>query len=165
MNKIKLYVGIDCGTHTGFSVWDATNKMFLEVGSCTFWQSIDKIMDYVSMNEMQYDICFIIEDVNAHSSTFNATKTYQSTQGNHNQKIGAVCKQAERVGSVKDKTALTVEFIELRAKEFSNIEIKKIPPTRASGTKMKSEQFKALTKWDKQTNEHARDSAMLVFGR
>jgi len=159
---IKLYIGIDCGINTGFSVWDSTNKKFLEICSCTFWESIDKIIDYCTTCE--YDVTFVVEDVVAHSTTFGATKTYQNTQGNHNQKIGAVCKQAERVGTVKDKTTLTLEFLELRQQSFP-IQIKKVPPTKASGTKLTSEYFANLTKWEKRTNEHGRDSAMLVFGR
>jgi hypothetical protein len=164
-SKYKLYIGIDCGNNTGFAVWHSNKKEFLEIGSCTFWESIDKIIEYCLLSNILYDIVFIIEDVVAHSSTFGATKTYQSTQGNHNQKIGAVCKQAERVGSVKDKTTLTLEFLERQQKLSDNLTIKKIPPTKASGTKVSAEYFNKLTGWDKRSNEHGRDAAMLVFGR
>lgn len=165
MTKTKLFIGIDCGINTGFSVWDSTNKKFLEVSCYTFWESIDKIIEYACYDDSLFEITFVVEDVVAHSSTFNATKTYEKTQGNHNQKIGAVCKQAERVGTVKDKTTLTLEFLELRKEMFPYIQIKKVPPTKASSTKVKHEYFCNLTKWTKQTNEHGRDSAMLVFGR
>ena len=32
-------------------------------------------------------------------------------------------------------------------------------------TKLSAEQFRRITGWTEQTNEHGRDAAMLVFGR
>ena len=43
------------------------------------------------------------------------------------------------------------------------VEFEMVAPKR-NITKMSQEYFKQLTGWKKQTNEHSRDAAMLVFG-
>jgi hypothetical protein len=39
-----------------------------------------------------------------------------------------------------------------------------LPPAKGA-TKLDPDFFKALTGWKKRTSEHARDAAMIVFGR
>ena len=53
-----------------------------------------------------------------------------------------------------------------RSKSLLNtlgVEFEMVAPKR-NITKMSQEYFKQLTGWKKQTNEHSRDAAMLVFG-
>ena len=44
------------------------------------------------------------------------------------------------------------------------IAFRALPPAKG-GTKLNPDYFKALTGWKKRTSEHARDAAMIVFGR
>lgn len=44
------------------------------------------------------------------------------------------------------------------------VDYKMIPPWRNT-TKLGAAQFKAITGWQRRTSNHARDAAMLVFGR
>lgn len=45
-----------------------------------------------------------------------------------------------------------------------DIECRMMAPCRRC-TKMDVSKFKAITKWQSRTSEHARDATMLVFGR
>jgi hypothetical protein len=157
----KIFIGIDAGKICGLSVWHKFEKKFLSIESCSFWECIESLERakkfYIPIND--YDLTVVIEDVTQHSPVFFAMTTYKTTKGNHDNKIRAVCEQAKRVGMVWDKTNLIMEWCEKH-----NVKLIKRKPTRRSGTKMKADTFKNFTKWQGATNEHSRDSAMLIFG-
>ena len=112
---------------------------------------------YIPINE--YELTVVIEDVTQNSPVFFALTTYKTTKGNHDNKIRAVCEQAKRVGMVWDKTNLIMEWCEKH-----NVKLIRRKPTSKSGTKMKADTFRNLTKWEGGTNSHMRDSAMLIMG-
>jgi hypothetical protein len=143
------------------SFWHKAEKRFLSIESCSFWECIEGLEGarkfYIPIND--YDLTVVVEDVTQNSPVFFAMTTYKTTKGNHDNKIGAVAEQAKRVGMVWDKTNLIMEWCERH-----NINLKKVRPSKNSFTKLKSDSFKNLTKWEGKTNEHGRDSACLIFG-
>lgn len=157
----NYYIGVDAGNYTGFAVWNSVAKKFRELDTYNFWQTIQRLTEYGNlMNKGQAMVTVVIEDVTQNSPVFFAEKTYSNTEGEHKQKLGAVCMQAQRVGSVKEKTTLMIEFCEMW-----KIPIIKQRPTKGSLTKMKADKFKDMTGFEGRTSEHSRDAAMLCFMR
>ena len=157
----NYYIGIDAGNYTGFAVWNSRVKKFRELDTYNFWQAIQRLTEYGNLiNKGEAKVTVVIEDVTQNSPVFFAKKTYSDVVGTHEQKLGAVCMQAQRVGSVKEKTTLIIEFCEMW-----KIPIIKQRPTKGSLTKMKADKFKDMTGFEGRTSEHSRDSALLVFGR
>lgn len=62
-------------------------------------------------------------------------------------------------GSVKRDASIWEEFC-----TDYQIAFRALPPAKG-GTKLNPDYFKALTGWRGKTSEHARDAAMIVFGR
>lgn len=62
-------------------------------------------------------------------------------------------------GSVKRDASIWEEFC-----TDYEIPFRALPPIKG-GTKLQPDYFKALTGWKGKTSEHARDAAMIVFGR
>lgn len=157
----KIFIGIDAGKVCGVSVWSKSEKKFLSIESCSFWDCIESLdrarKFYIPINE--YDLTVVIEDVTQNSPVFFAMTTYKKTAGGHDNKIRAVGEQAKRVGTVWDKTELIIEWC-----ERNKVKIIRKRPSGKSGTKMKADTFRNFTKWQGATNEHGRDSAMLIIG-
>lgn len=157
----KIFIGLDAGKVCGISVWNRNKKKFLSIESCSFWECIEKLEQarkfYIPIND--YELTVVIEDVTQNPVVFRVAETYKKTKGSHENKISAVCEQAKRVGTVWDKTDLIMEWC-----ERNNVNLKKVRPSKNSFTKLKADSFKNLTKWEGKTNEHERDSGVLVFG-
>jgi hypothetical protein len=62
-------------------------------------------------------------------------------------------------GSVKRDCSIWEEWCREYGIEFV------CPPPRQGMTKLTDAYFRGLTGYDRRTNEHGRDAAMLVFGR
>jgi hypothetical protein len=67
-------------------------------------------------------------------------------------------KRLQGVGSVKRDASIWEDYL-----KDLGVEFEMVAPKR-NVTKLKQETFKRYTGWRKQTNEHGRDAAMLVFG-
>lgn len=136
--KNTLYIGIDAGTHTGIAVWDRTNRRLVSVETMT----ITKAMDVVRGLAESADIVVYLED--ARKRNWFGCAGREKLQG---------------AGSVKRDCAIWETFC-----EELGIECRKIAP-KHNTTKLTASQFKVLTNWQGRTSDHARDAAMLVFGR
>lgn len=146
----KIFIGIDCGVNTGFAVWNSNKKVFLELETYTFWESIERIQYYTSeRNCNRIVLNSIVEDVTQNKPTFN-----RGQKGKIQDTI------SQRVGSNKRDCQLMCEFLEINL-----IPLIKVKPTKQSLTKLDSQQFFNLTKYPHRTSSHSRDAACLVFGR
>lgn len=134
----SLYIGIDAGTHTGIAVWDRTDRRLVAVETMT----ITKAMDVVRGLAEEFDIVLYLED--ARKRNWFGCTGREKLQG---------------AGSVKRDCSIWETFC-----EELGIECRKIAP-KNNYTKLTAKQFKTLTNWAGRTSDHARDAAMLVFGR
>jgi hypothetical protein len=134
----QYYIGIDCGTKTGFAIYDKSKKCLSEVKTLRIDEALLKIKH---MHEQGYEINVIVEDARKRKWFGNSGR--EKLQG---------------AGSVKRDSKIWQDFLEAN----------KIPHTMkapAKGmTKLNAEQFKKITGWVGRTSEHGRDAAMLVFG-
>lgn len=143
MTKDTLYIGIDAGTHTGVAVWNSREQQFELIDTMTITQA----MDYVRGERMRglaygFEVVVCMEDARLRNWFGSAGR--EKLQG---------------AGSVKRDCAIWETFC-----QEAGIELRKIAP-KNNYTKLSAEQFRKLTGWKGRTSDHARDAAMLVFGR
>ena len=138
--KTDYYIGIDPGVSTGVAVWDSNNALFLSVESMSILSAIDEVSSLL----LKYDkskVQIRIEDARKRRWFGNAG--VERLQG---------------AGSIKRDCSIWEEFV-----TKNNIKHQLVAPANVR-TKLNHAQFSNLTKHTKQTNEHGRDAAMLVFG-
>lgn len=137
MNR-RLFVGIDPGTTTGFGIWDATTQSFTDVTSMGIVAAMLRV-DLMHRAGSLVHVTF--ED--ARLRTWFGTKGREALQG---------------AGSIKRDCQVWAEWL-----GHVGCAYKSVSP-QAKGPKLAAAQFERLTGWTGRTNEHARDSAMLVWG-
>lgn len=141
LNRISYNfgVGIDAGVNTGFSIYDFDNKKLVEVSSVTITEAF-----YLLQKMLNEEKSFFVRVEDARKRKWFANKGKEALQG---------------AGSIKRDCQIWEEFL-----TFYKIPFELIAP-KDNTTKLKSEFFNKITGWDKKSNEHARDAAMLVFQR
>ena len=141
----RYYIGIDPGEHTGLAIWDTKNKCFAGIYTTTAASAILHVWDgYVGWNR---DTVIVMEDARKRK-WIPQEKTLREFRG-----------RAMGAGSVKRDCTIWEEWC-----KYHHIECVKTPP-RAGMTKLSDAFFQGLTGYDRRTNNHGRDAAMLIFGR
>lgn len=145
------YVGIDPGINTGVCVWDSVQKKIVYLKTMDFWEVIG-FFESLRVTCTPLPIKVIIEN-----SALNKP-TFVKPGGNTTLKMQKI---SRNVGSNQRESVLLIEGV--RRLGFTVEEVK---PTGTRGVKRKwdAEYFKKLTGISK-ASQHARDAAMLVFGR
>ncbi len=141
--KKPIKVGIDTGVKTGISV--SLNGVLQKVESMTITQAMVYVLQYCP----QQDTKLYIEDArlwNGRSRNLGITEA----------KLKA---KAQGAGSVKRDAQIWEDWCNENGYEYLMI------APSAKGAKINDKDFKCITGWQGRTNEHARDSAMLIFGR
>lgn len=136
-----IFIGIDTGTHTGVAVWDSEERQFLEIKTMMLHQALQFVITMCQVWKRE-NVMVLFED--ARQRKWFGSDSDAKMQG---------------AGSVKRDASIWEEFC-----TDYKILFRALPPA-AGATKMKQEYFKALTGWKGRTSEHARDAAMIVFGR
>jgi hypothetical protein len=137
MMKYDYYIGIDTGVNTGFAVYDATTKTLIEVKTCMIHEALERVLEWSHLSVMVR-----VED--ARLRKWYGTSGREALQG---------------AGSIKRDATIWSDFLTQK-----NIPHQMVAPMHNT-TKLSSTYFKRLTKWEARTSEHARDAAMLVFGK
>lgn len=134
-----IFIGIDTGVHTGFAVWDSDTKELVEISTLTITQAMQRVTE---LRVILRHVKLYIED--ARKRTWFGKAGREKLQG---------------AGSVKRDCSIWEDW----CKE-QDIECVMVSP-KHNRTKLSAAQFRVLTKWTGRTSEHARDAALLVFGR
>ena len=134
----EILIGIDTGVKTGFAVWDIQSKKLLEVSTCSILEAMERVMHYKS-GESELKGLYI-EDARKVKYKTSAIK-------------------AQGAGSIKRDCQIWEEFT-IRHK----IKATFLRPNKKL-TKFSKGKFGQITGWEKRSSEHARDAAMLVYGR
>lgn len=146
--NIRYYIGIDGGTNTGFAVWDKKERRFEVIKTLDFWRVYEYINKYYPAEHTQ----IVIEDPSQNKPVF--VRRYDPKSVRESLKI------AQDVGGVKRETEKMIEGLE--RKEYK---VQRVRPMKGSMTKLTADYFRRITKYEGSTSEHARDAAMLVFGK
>ena len=136
-----IFIGIDTGTHTGVAVWDSEEKQFLDIKTMMLHQALQLVIT----------MCHIWKKENVFVLFEDARQRKWFGHEADEKRMGA--------GYVKRDARIWEDFC-----TDYGIAFRALPPAKGA-TKMKPDYFKALTGWKKQTSEHARDAAMIVFGK
>ncbi len=151
-NARKRYVvGIDPGVKTGFAVWNRDEKAFEWIETSTFWGVFFRITESSVFKPVN---THIVIEVAHHAPTFKHLKA-------EGQNKDTLSKIARNVGQVTREAQLLVEGF--RRLGFTVSEQK--PLGKAKNAADDRAQFERLTGWTKQTSQHARDAARMVYQR
>ena len=140
---MALYIGIDPGVNTGIAVWDSDKREFLTIGTKTILNALFLCKE-ILYREVPH---IIFEDARQ--------RKWLPRERNNAEYRGKLM----GAGSVKRDCEIWEEFC-----QGYNIPYTAIPP-RKGLTKWTPESFARLTGWKGRTSNHARDAAMLVFGK
>lgn len=130
-----IYIGIDPGVNTGLCLMESNTIYILK--TC----GIVEALFNVSAWKITHDITIIIEDARLRRGF----------------KVGN--ERAQGAGSIKRDCSIWEEFC-----NKESIQLIKVPPQNTR-TKLSPEAFAKITGYTKRTSNHARDAAMLVWGR
>jgi len=133
-----ILIGVDPGVKTGFCLYDTAQKKITTLETLKIHQAFFLIHQLTT----EQDIKVYFED--ARQRNWFGTSGREKLQG---------------AGSIKRDCKAWQDFL-----EDEGIEFEMIPP-RNNMTKTKADFFKSITGWTERTSEHARDAAMLVFGK
>lgn len=133
-----IYIGIDPGVNTGFAVWDSKQQKLIDAETLTIVSAMERVKGIVKMSP----VTLIIED--ARKRVWFGSNSEAKRQG---------------AGSVKRDCMVWEEFCTI-----NQIPHHFLHPMKG-GTKLTPEYFRMLTGYTKRTSNHARDAAMLVYGR
>ena len=136
-----ILIGIDPGVNTGLAIWDTVTRELVDVQT----MQIHTALELVKGDARLYgegNLRVIFEDARM--------------RGNSGAKSAAM---AQGAGSVKRDCKIWEDFLTNLGVSWQAVS----PKTK--GAKVSAEYFRKLTGWEGRTSEHARDAAMLVYGR
>lgn len=136
-----IYIGIDTGAHTGIAVWDSDEHQFVEIRTMKIHQALQLVIT-ISKSWGRENVMVLFED--ARQRKWFGRDSDAKMQG---------------AGSVKRDAVIWEDFL-----TDYGIPFRAMPPAKGA-TKMESAFFRRLTGWAGRTSEHARDAAMIVYGR
>ena len=136
-----IFIGIDTGRHTGVAVWNSDERQFIDIKTMMLHQALQLVITMCQIWKME-NVMVLFED--ARQRKWFGADSNAKMQG---------------AGSVKRDASIWEEFC-----TDYGIPFRALPPAKGA-TKLDPDFFKALTGWKKRTSEHARDAAMIVFGR
>ena len=139
-----VIVGIDPGVNTGLAVWDTASRSLIDV-RCS---GIVDAMEYLRNLKETNGIGLVVFEDARQRKWIPREKDLKEFKG-----------RAMGAGSVKRDCTIWEEWC-----KYHHIEFVKTPP-RAGMTKLSDAFFRGITGYDRRTNNHGRDAAMLVFGR
>lgn len=143
MNR-KYLVGIDCGVDTGVAIYDPLAHCLTALDTMT----IDRAMKFVlEMRDAGTLGRVYFEDARQ--------RTWFEKERNNSEYRGKLM----GAGSVKRDAKIWEDFL-----KNEEIPFEMIAP-RQNFTKMSPDYFARVTGYSRRCSEHARDAAMLVFGR
>lgn len=134
-----LFIGIDTGVNTGYAVWDSGTQSFQCIDTITITQAFKRIEALIR----EGNSCTVIFE-DARLRHWFGTSGPEKWQG---------------AGSIKRDATIW----ETWCKE-NDIPYLKVAP-KNNRTKLSSALFRKYTNYNGRTTDHARDAAMLVFGR
>lgn len=139
-----ICVGVDTGTETGYAEWDTEKQCLISVTKLKIHQAMERVKD---LNDKHPGKIMVRVEDPRQRTWFGRVMSREEER-----------KKLQGVGSVKRDASIWDDFL-----KDLGIRYEMVAP-KNNVTKLSQEKFKYYTGWAKQTNEHSRDAAMLVFG-
>lgn len=137
--KYKYLIGIDCGVQTGFCVYSKWDKRIRKIDTLKIHVAMLAVRNWHS----QYPGEVLVRVEDARQATFGRQLDFHKAQG---------------AGSVKRDAKIWEDYL-----EDLGVDYEMVRPNKKT-TKWTAETFKKVTGHSEGGSEHARDSAMLVYG-
>ena len=142
---MSILIGIDPGENTGLAIWDTREGKFLTLETLPIHQALVKVMLW--RDNVGHDLQVVFEDARQRK-WFPREKNVSEYRG---KLMGA--------GAAKRDARIWEEFLTDYGIPFT------AHKPQAGGTKWSADYFAQVTGWTGRTSEHARDAALLVYGR
>lgn len=140
-----LFVGIDTGRSTGFALWEGGCQAFDAVATLRIHEALERVRRlHAAYGD---DMVVVFEDARL--------RRYLPRERSSSEYRGKL----QGAGSVKRDAAIWEDFC-----EDLGIRYEAIAP-RKGLTKWDADTFRRITGWEGRTSDHARDAALLVYGR
>lgn len=139
---MAIWIGIDPGEHTGVAVWDSGQQAFVTVVTLPLHRALELVRGWQSVAPR-----VIFED-SRQRRWFPRERNASEYRG---RLMGA--------GAAKRDAAIWEEFLRDNGYRY---EARK---PQAGATKWSADYFARITGYTQRTSEHARDAAVLVYGR
>ena len=137
----RIWIGIDPGEHTGVAVWDTDQRAFRLLATLPLHKALDLVREFSA------DARVVFEDARQ--------RTWFPRERNASEYRGRLM----GAGAAKRDARIWEEFL---TDERIPFEAHK---PEAGGTKWSADYFARITGYKGRCSEHARDAALLVFGR
>ena len=156
-----IYVGIDPGLHNGLALWDAQDRAFIEIGTYTFWGLIFRLDALTAQwTEAKTETLVLVEYAASHNFMYARNEQTNDPSDSRRRKENKI---SRNIGQNQLYGKLIVEYLELlKATGRKSFSVTPIVPNQR---KLNGPTFSTVTKYPKAVSQHARDAAMLVFGR
>ena len=145
---MSLLIGIDPGEHTGFALWDVRHKTLLHVETMPLHRALKMVADCWHSSTLTGEKMAVIFEDARQRKWFPREKSNAEYRG---KLMGA--------GAAKRDARIWEEFLTDYGIPFT------AHKPQAGGTKWSADYFAQVTGWTGRTSEHARDAALLVYGR
>ena len=142
------YIGIDTGVHTGIAIWDNRKRYLLQVDATSIHKAMEIVKEHKELAEKESTRLIVRVEDPRQRTWFGTEKMSREEER----------KRLQGVGSVKRDAGIWDDYL-----SDLGVEYEMVAPKR-NATKLTQERFKAITGWQKRTNEHSRDAAMLIYG-
>lgn len=140
-----LFVGIDTGHDTGFAIWESGCQAFDAVATLRIHEALDRVRKlHAAYGD---DLVVVFEDARQ--------RKWLPQERSNAQYRGRL----QGAGSVKRDATIWEDFC-----QDLGIRYEAKAPARGA-TKWSAETFAKATGWTGRTSNHARDAALLVYGR
>lgn len=142
-----LAIGIDCGKHTGMAIWNTKTQAFEKVVTTQIHDALRVVYKYASGDWPCDGLRVYFEDARQ--------RTWLPKEASW----GEVKGRAMLSGYVKRDAVIWQDALTDWGVPFEAVK------PQQGMTKWTAETFAAITGWKGRTSNHARDAALLVFGR
>ena len=141
-------IGIDCGKHTGIAIWDTETQAFTVIETFPIHRALDKVYKYGLMMACGANSVKVYFEDARQRRWFPKEASWGEVKG-----------RAMLSGYVKRDAVIWQDAL-----TDWGIPFEMVPP-RPGMTKWDAATFARVTGYKGRTSNHARDAALLVFGR